>query len=107
MFLRSLLNEEPVKTVVAPEAPRSDHHRPASKEREKVFTTQAENENNGELNTCTVYIRSVSQVEKHELFNYCLDLFSLYFPYLDVGEIPLFHCNISTIIILQYRQVEL
>uniref|UniRef100_A0A3B4H4F0 NEDD4 binding protein 2 n=1 Tax=Pundamilia nyererei TaxID=303518 RepID=A0A3B4H4F0_9CICH len=40
LFLRSLLNEEPVKTVVAPEAPRSDHHRPASKEREKVFTTQ-------------------------------------------------------------------
>uniref|UniRef100_I3JR45 NEDD4 binding protein 2 n=1 Tax=Oreochromis niloticus TaxID=8128 RepID=I3JR45_ORENI len=35
LFLRSLLNEEPVKTVVAPEAPRSDHHRPASKEREK------------------------------------------------------------------------
>lgn len=69
MFLRSLLNEEPVKTVVAPEAPRSDYHRPASKEREKVFTTQAENENNGALNTCTVYIRSVSQVGKHELFN--------------------------------------
>lgn len=35
MFLRSLLVEEPVKTVVAPEAPRSDHHRAASKEREK------------------------------------------------------------------------
>ncbi|XP_072239353.1 NEDD4-binding protein 2 [Leuresthes tenuis] len=35
LFLRSLLNEEPVKTVVAPEAPRSDHHRTASKEREK------------------------------------------------------------------------
>uniref|UniRef100_A0A3Q3EEW4 NEDD4 binding protein 2 n=1 Tax=Labrus bergylta TaxID=56723 RepID=A0A3Q3EEW4_9LABR len=27
LFLRSLLGEEPVKTVVAPEAPRSDHHR--------------------------------------------------------------------------------
>lgn len=35
LFLRSLLDEEPVKTVVAPEAPRSDHHRTASKEREK------------------------------------------------------------------------
>ncbi|KAM6940094.1 NEDD4-binding protein 2 [Xenentodon cancila] len=35
LFLRSLLNEEPVKTVVAPEAPRSDHHRAASKDREK------------------------------------------------------------------------
>ncbi|XP_017263722.1 NEDD4-binding protein 2 isoform X2 [Kryptolebias marmoratus] len=35
VFLRSLLNEEPVKTVVAPEPPRSDHHRAASKEREK------------------------------------------------------------------------
>ncbi|KAM7008655.1 NEDD4-binding protein 2 [Tautogolabrus adspersus] len=36
LFLRSLLGEEPVKTVVAPEAPRSDHHRAASKEREKM-----------------------------------------------------------------------
>ncbi|XP_047435183.1 NEDD4-binding protein 2 [Mugil cephalus] len=35
MFLRSLLNEEPVKTVVAPEAPRSNNLRAASKEREK------------------------------------------------------------------------
>ncbi|XP_053197360.1 NEDD4-binding protein 2 isoform X1 [Scomber japonicus] len=35
LFLQSLLDEEPVKTVVAPEAPRSDHHRAASKEREK------------------------------------------------------------------------
>ncbi|TNN69380.1 NEDD4-binding protein 2 [Liparis tanakae] len=35
LFLRSLLEEEPVKTVVAPEAPRSDHLRTASKEREK------------------------------------------------------------------------
>uniref|UniRef100_A0A096LY18 NEDD4 binding protein 2 n=1 Tax=Poecilia formosa TaxID=48698 RepID=A0A096LY18_POEFO len=36
LFLRSLLNEEePVKTVVAVEAPRSDQHRAASKEREK------------------------------------------------------------------------
>ncbi|XP_073323367.1 NEDD4-binding protein 2 [Pagrus major] len=35
LFLRSLLAEEPVKTVVAPEAPWSDHHRAASKEREK------------------------------------------------------------------------
>ncbi|XP_060948453.1 NEDD4-binding protein 2 isoform X2 [Limanda limanda] len=35
LFLRSLLDEGPVKTVVAPEAPRSDHHRTASKEREK------------------------------------------------------------------------
>ncbi|XP_035029806.2 NEDD4-binding protein 2 [Hippoglossus stenolepis] len=35
LFLRSLLGEGPVKTVVAPEAPRSDHHRAASKEREK------------------------------------------------------------------------
>ncbi|XP_068178330.1 NEDD4-binding protein 2 isoform X2 [Antennarius striatus] len=35
LFLRSLLIEEPVKTVVAPEAPRSDPHRPASKERAK------------------------------------------------------------------------
>lgn len=51
LFLRSLLNEEPVKTVVAPEAPRSDHHRAASKERAKVFTIQAEKENKGELNT--------------------------------------------------------
>ncbi|XP_041839319.1 NEDD4-binding protein 2 isoform X2 [Melanotaenia boesemani] len=35
LFLRSLLVEEPVKTVVAPEAPRTDHHRTSSKEREK------------------------------------------------------------------------
>ncbi|XP_040002163.1 NEDD4-binding protein 2 isoform X2 [Xiphias gladius] len=35
LFLHSLLDEEPVKTVVAPEAPRSDHHRAASREREK------------------------------------------------------------------------
>ncbi|XP_074551293.1 NEDD4-binding protein 2 [Halichoeres trimaculatus] len=35
LFLRSLLAEEPVKTVVAPEVPRSDHHRAASKDREK------------------------------------------------------------------------
>ncbi|XP_027874326.1 NEDD4-binding protein 2 [Xiphophorus couchianus] len=36
LFLRSLLNEdEPVKMVVAPEVPRSDQHRAASKEREK------------------------------------------------------------------------
>nr|XP_040043202.1 LOW QUALITY PROTEIN: NEDD4-binding protein 2 [Gasterosteus aculeatus aculeatus] len=35
LFLRSLLEEEPVKTVVAPEFPRSDHLRAASKEREK------------------------------------------------------------------------
>lgn len=30
--------------MVAPEAPRSDHHRAASKEREKVFTKMAEGE---------------------------------------------------------------
>lgn len=35
LFLRSLLDEQPVKTVVAPEAPQSDHRRAASKEREK------------------------------------------------------------------------
>ncbi|KAM8878958.1 NEDD4-binding protein 2 [Spinachia spinachia] len=35
LFLRSLMEEEPVKTVVAPEFPRSDHLRAASKEREK------------------------------------------------------------------------
>ncbi|XP_029008207.1 NEDD4-binding protein 2 [Betta splendens] len=35
LFLHSLLDEEPVKTVVAPETPRSHQHRPASKEREK------------------------------------------------------------------------
>ncbi|KAM7419217.1 hypothetical protein PAMA_016367 [Pampus argenteus] len=35
LFLHSLLDEEPVKTVVAPEAPRSDHHRVASKERKE------------------------------------------------------------------------
>ncbi|KAI3352421.1 hypothetical protein L3Q82_005381 [Scortum barcoo] len=35
LFLHSLLGEEPVKTVVAPETPRTDHHRTASKEREK------------------------------------------------------------------------
>ncbi|RVE76251.1 hypothetical protein OJAV_G00006570 [Oryzias javanicus] len=35
LFLRSLLNEEPVKTVFAPEVPRSDHYRAASREREK------------------------------------------------------------------------
>ncbi|XP_027132552.1 NEDD4-binding protein 2 [Larimichthys crocea] len=35
LFLRSILDEEPVKTVVAPEAPRLDHQRAASKEREK------------------------------------------------------------------------
>lgn len=37
LFLRSLLDEEPAKNVVAPEAPQCDHHRAASKEREKVF----------------------------------------------------------------------
>nr|XP_057944325.1 NEDD4-binding protein 2 [Doryrhamphus excisus] len=35
LFLNSLLDQEPVKTVVAPELPKSDHHRPASKEREQ------------------------------------------------------------------------
>ncbi|CAN9510413.1 unnamed protein product [Ophioblennius macclurei] len=35
LFLRSLLIEEPVRTVVAPEAPRSDNYRATSKEREK------------------------------------------------------------------------
>lgn len=35
LFLHSLLDEEPVKTVVAPETPRTDHHRTTSKEREK------------------------------------------------------------------------
>ncbi|XP_076021574.1 NEDD4-binding protein 2 [Genypterus blacodes] len=35
LFLRSLLDEGPVKTVVAPELPRSDHLRTASREREK------------------------------------------------------------------------
>ncbi|TMS22896.1 NEDD4-binding protein 2 [Larimichthys crocea] len=35
LFLRSILDEEPVKTVVAPETPRLDHQRAASKEREK------------------------------------------------------------------------
>ncbi|CAJ1052124.1 NEDD4-binding protein 2 isoform X1 [Xyrichtys novacula] len=35
LFLRSLLGQEPVKTVVAPEAPQSNHLRSASKEREK------------------------------------------------------------------------
>lgn len=35
LFLRSLLDEEPVKTVVAPEAPPPDQRRAASKEREK------------------------------------------------------------------------
>ncbi|KAK2817017.1 hypothetical protein Q5P01_025208 [Channa striata] len=35
LFLCSLLDEEPVKTVVAPEVPRSVSHRAASKEREK------------------------------------------------------------------------
>ncbi|XP_056136534.1 NEDD4-binding protein 2 [Lampris incognitus] len=34
-FLNSLLNEEPVKTVVAPEQPRSDPQRTPSKERQK------------------------------------------------------------------------
>ncbi|CAF93506.1 unnamed protein product, partial [Tetraodon nigroviridis] len=34
LFLRSLLDEEPVKTVVAPPAPRTDHYRANSKERE-------------------------------------------------------------------------
>ncbi|XP_070780347.1 NEDD4-binding protein 2 [Enoplosus armatus] len=35
LFLRSLLDNEPVKTVVAPEAPQPDHHRAASRDREK------------------------------------------------------------------------
>nr|XP_061792435.1 NEDD4-binding protein 2 [Nerophis lumbriciformis] len=35
LFLNSLLDQEPVKTVVAPELPQSDHHRTPSKEREK------------------------------------------------------------------------
>ncbi|XP_056892886.1 NEDD4-binding protein 2 isoform X2 [Takifugu flavidus] len=34
LFLRSLLDEEPVKTVVAPQAPPTDHHRANSGERE-------------------------------------------------------------------------
>lgn len=38
LFLHSLLGEEPVKTVVAPETARSNHVRAASKEREMVFT---------------------------------------------------------------------
>lgn len=45
LFLRSILDEEPVKTVVAPEAPRLDHQRAASKEREKV-STNTERERN-------------------------------------------------------------
>lgn len=36
LFLNSLLDQGPVKTVVAPELPHSDHHRTPSKEREKV-----------------------------------------------------------------------
>lgn len=44
LFLRSLLDEEPVKTVVAPQAPRTDHYRANSKEREMVAT-----------NTCTYF----------------------------------------------------
>lgn len=39
LFLRSILDEEPVKTVVAAEAPPSDHLRAASREREKVSQT--------------------------------------------------------------------
>ncbi|XP_028260788.1 NEDD4-binding protein 2 isoform X2 [Parambassis ranga] len=39
-FLRSLLDEEPVKMVVAPAVPLSDHHRAASKEREKKQNPQ-------------------------------------------------------------------
>ncbi|XP_026160213.1 NEDD4-binding protein 2 isoform X2 [Mastacembelus armatus] len=35
LFLRSLLDEEPIKTVVAPETVPSVHHRAVSKEREK------------------------------------------------------------------------
>ncbi|XP_077575558.1 NEDD4-binding protein 2 isoform X2 [Stigmatopora nigra] len=35
LFLNSLLDQGPVKTVVAPELPQSDHHRTPSKEREK------------------------------------------------------------------------
>ncbi|KAM9314231.1 NEDD4-binding protein 2 isoform 2-T2 [Pholidichthys leucotaenia] len=35
LFLHSLLDEEPVKTVVAPEVPRSDHQRASSMERQK------------------------------------------------------------------------
>ncbi|XP_019732310.1 NEDD4-binding protein 2 [Hippocampus comes] len=35
LFLNSLLDQGPVKTVVAPELPHSDHHRTPSKEREK------------------------------------------------------------------------
>ncbi|XP_077461189.1 NEDD4-binding protein 2 isoform X2 [Stigmatopora argus] len=35
LFLNSLLDQEPVKTVVAPEPTQSDHHRTPSKEREK------------------------------------------------------------------------
>lgn len=38
LFLNSLLGEEPVKTVVAPEMARSHPVRAASKEREMVFT---------------------------------------------------------------------
>ncbi|KAM3864868.1 NEDD4-binding protein 2 [Diretmus argenteus] len=34
-FLHSLLDDGPVKTVVAPQPPQSDHHRASSKEREK------------------------------------------------------------------------
>ncbi|XP_077380994.1 NEDD4-binding protein 2 [Festucalex cinctus] len=35
LYLNSLLDQGPVKTVVAPELPQSDHHRTPSKEREK------------------------------------------------------------------------
>lgn len=58
LFLHALLNDEPVKTVVAPEAPRSDHHRPSSKEREKVFTTETEKQWNRE----TVHISLILQL---------------------------------------------
>ena len=38
LFLRSLLDEEPIKTVVAPQAPLTDHYTANSKERELVTT---------------------------------------------------------------------
>ena len=59
LFLRSLMTEEPVKTVVAPEAPRSDHHRAASKEREKVFMKMGEgitNSGTGQMLTTNWYL---------------------------------------------------
>lgn len=70
LFLHSLLDEEPVKTVVAPEAPRYRHQRAASKEREMVFTnTSRKRGTNSLVNMNFTYITWVYSLVYNQKIN--------------------------------------